>query len=148
MRDQGTGVGKGTPDWASAILRWPGLLLLARIGLVSAYLAGGIEKLSDYPGAVAEQAHFGLQPAWLWAIMALTVELAGSVLIIFNRLVWLAAGGLGVLTMVTAVVAENFWALQGHAQFVAFNSFLERIGLIAAFVLAAWISTLHPRANS
>lgn len=148
MQDQDTGLRRGTPGWVSAVLEWPGLLLWARIGVVSAYLAGGIEKLSDYPAAVAEQAHFGLQPAWLWAALALTVELTGSLLIIFNRLVWLASGGLSVLTLIAAFVAANFWALQGHARFVAFNSFLERIGLIAAFVLVAWIPNARARADS
>jgi uncharacterized membrane protein YphA (DoxX/SURF4 family) len=148
MKDRGTGLRGGTPGWVSAVMEWPGLLLWARVGLVSAYLAGGIEKLSDYSAAVAEQAHFGLQPAWVWAALALTMELSGSLLIIFNRLVWLASGGLSVLTLIAAFVAENFWALQGHARFVAFNSFLERIGLIAAFVLVAWISNARPRANS
>ena len=78
-----------------AILSWPWLLPIARIALASAYLIGGIQKLVDFPGAVAEQAHFGLQPAWLWAAAAIIVELGGSALVIVGRWVWLGAGGLG-----------------------------------------------------
>ena len=42
------------------ILDWDGTWLLARLALVGAYLLGGMVKLTDWPGAVAEQAHFGL----------------------------------------------------------------------------------------
>ncbi len=56
------------PRWVTAILSWPWLLPISRIALVSAFLIGGIQKLIDFPGAIAEQAHFGLQPAWMWAV--------------------------------------------------------------------------------
>src|SRR5712691_1404491 len=51
-----------TPRWIGAILCWPGLLPISRAALVSAFLIGGIQKFVDFPGAIAEQAHFGLQP--------------------------------------------------------------------------------------
>jgi uncharacterized membrane protein YphA (DoxX/SURF4 family) len=97
-----------TPGWIAAILSWPALLPISRIALVSAFLIGGIQKLTDFPGAIAEQAHFGLQPALLWAAAAVIVELGGSVLVIFGRFVWLGAGGLGVLTAVAMFVANDF----------------------------------------
>jgi uncharacterized membrane protein YphA (DoxX/SURF4 family) len=66
------------PRWVRAILSWPWLLPISRIALVSSFLIGGMQKLTDFPAAVAEQAHFGLQPAWLWATAAIMVELGGS----------------------------------------------------------------------
>ena len=59
---------------------------------------------------------------------------------ISGYLVWLGAGGLGVLTAIATVVANNFWAVTGHARLLAANSFFEHIGLIAAFVLVAVIA--------
>jgi uncharacterized membrane protein YphA (DoxX/SURF4 family) len=131
-----------TPGWIEAILSWPWLLPVARIALISAFLVGGIQKLVDFQGAVAEMAHFGLQPAWLWATAALLVELAGSALVIFGRWVWLGAGGLGVLTAVAMVTANNFWSLTGHDRFMAWNAFFEHLGLIAGLVL---VSVMAPR---
>ena len=125
--------GHAALDWA--ILSWPWLLPVARIALTSAYLIGGVQKLVDFPGAVAEQAHFGLQPAWLWAAAAIIVELGGSALVIFGRWVWLGAGGLGVLTAVAMVTANNFWTMTGHDRFMALNAFFEHLGLIAGLVL-------------
>lgn len=139
---------KSEPDWVRAVLDWPGTWFLARLGLVSAYLVGGFTKLFDFPGAIAEQAHFGLNPPQVWAVLAIVVELVGSVLILIDRLVWLGAGALGVLTLIATIVAEDFWNLQGHARFVAWNSFLERIGLIAAFALAAIMTNMRSSTSS
>jgi uncharacterized membrane protein YphA (DoxX/SURF4 family) len=129
-----------TPRWIAAILSWPWLLPIARIALVSAFLIGGIQKLVDFPAAVAEQAHFGLQPAWLWAIAAIIVELGGSALVIAGRWVWLGAGGLGVLTAVAMLAASDFWAKIGPDRFVAANAFFEHLGLIAGLVLISMLS--------
>jgi uncharacterized membrane protein YphA (DoxX/SURF4 family) len=131
--------------WIDTVLDWPGTWFLARAALTSAYLVGGFNKLFDFPGAVAEQAHFGLQPASLWAVAAIVVEIAGSVLILWGRLVWLAAGALGALTAIASVVADNFWTMQGHAQFMALNTFLEHIGLIGGLAVTALLARARTR---
>jgi len=128
------------PRWVDTILEWRATWFLARLALSSAYLVGGVNKSIDFPAAVAEQAHFGLQPAWAWAIVTIVVELGGSLLLIWGRLVWLAAGALGVLTAIAMLVANNFWAMEGQARFMAMNSFFEHLGLIAAFALAAMVT--------
>ena len=133
-----------TPRWIGAILSWPALLPLVRIALTSAYVIGGTQKLLDFPGAVAEQAHFGLQPAGLWASATIIVELVGSAVVIIGRWVWLGAGGLGVLTAVAMFAANNFWTMTGHERFMALNSFFEHLGLIAGFVLVAVMSMRAP----
>jgi uncharacterized membrane protein YphA (DoxX/SURF4 family) len=133
-----------TPRWIGAILSWPGLVTISRAALVSAFLIGGIQKFVDFPGATAEQAHFGLQPAWLWAAAAVIVEIGGSVLVIFGRWAWLGAGGLGVLTAIAMLAANNFWALTGHDRFIAVNTFFEHLGLIAGLILACVLS-LRPQ---
>lgn len=124
-----------TPGWIGALLGEPWVLPLCRAALVSAFLIGGIQKLVDFPGAVAEQAHFGLQPAWLWAAAAIIVEIGGSLLVIFGRWVWLGAGALGVLTAVAMLTANNFWAMTGHDRIMTLNTFFEHLGLIAGLVL-------------
>lgn len=129
-----------TPRWIVAILSIPCILPIARAALVSAFLIGGIQKLVDFHGAVAEQAHFGLQPAWLWATAAIVVELGGSALVIIGRWVWLGAGGLGVLTAVAMFTANDFWAMIGHDRFMATNAFFEHFGLVAGLVLISLLS--------
>jgi uncharacterized membrane protein YphA (DoxX/SURF4 family) len=132
--------GGGDPRWVDAILNWPITWLVARLGLTSAYLVGGVTKLLDFQAAVAEQQHFGLNPGWLWAAMAIVVELGGSALVISGRYTWFGAGALGVLTAIATFRANNFWVMQGHDRFMAFNSFFEHIGLIAGLIMVALIA--------
>ncbi|AUC97880.1 DoxX family protein [Bradyrhizobium sp. SK17] len=126
-----------TPSLIRGILAWPGLWPAVRLALVSAYLIGGFTKLFDFAGAIAEQEHFGLRPGWLWAALAIIVELGGSALVVAGRWVWFGAGGLGVLTWIAMLTANNFWALQGREHFMALNAFFEHLGLIAGLVLVA-----------
>jgi uncharacterized membrane protein YphA (DoxX/SURF4 family) len=126
-----------TPEWVSAVLAWPWTWHAARVALVSAFIIGGLTKLSDFTAAIAEQEHFGLHPGWLWAALALAVELGGSLLVISGRFVWLGAGGLGVLTAVAMATANSFWTMAGHQRFMEFNAFFEHLGLIAGLVLVS-----------
>jgi uncharacterized membrane protein YphA (DoxX/SURF4 family) len=118
-------------------LSWRRTWLVARIALTSAFILGGLTKLSDFSAAIAEQDHFGLHPGWLWAAVSILIELGGSALVISGRWVWLGAGGLGVLTAVATFVANDFWALQGHARLMMMNTLFEHVGLVGGFILAA-----------
>ncbi|WP_310358478.1 DoxX family protein [Paraburkholderia strydomiana] len=129
------------------LLRQPWVMPLVRICLVSAFLVGGVSKLLHFDAAVAEQVHFGLQPGWLWAGLAIFVEIAGSVCVITNRFTWLGAGGLAALTLVAMMVANNFWRLEGAARFMALNSFFEHLGLIAAFVMVTYLASGERRSR-
>jgi uncharacterized membrane protein YphA (DoxX/SURF4 family) len=108
-----------------------------RVALVSAFIIGGMTKLSDFTAAIAEQEHFGLYPGWLWAALAITVELGGSLLVISGRFVWLGAGGLGVLTAVAMATANSFWSMAGQERFMELNAYFEHLGLIAGLVLVS-----------
>jgi len=126
-----------TPRWVCTILRAPLIWPAARLALVSAFLIGGLTKLSDFSAAIAEQEHFGLNPGWLWAALAIIVESGGSALVMLGWQVWLGAGGLGVLTAVAMLTANDFWHLTGHDRFMALNTFLEHLGLIAGLVIVS-----------
>ena len=126
-----------TPRWVWTILASPWIWPAARVALVSAFLIGGLTKISDFSAAIAEQEHFGLDPGWLWAALAIVVELGGSALVMLGRLVWLGAGGLGVLTAVAMLTANDFWHLTGHDRFMVLNAFFEHLGLIAGLVIVS-----------
>jgi uncharacterized membrane protein YphA (DoxX/SURF4 family) len=135
------------PRWVDAILDWRWTWLVARIALSSAYLIGGLTKLFDYRGAVIEQERFGLHPGWLWASLAILIELGGSTLVISGRLVWLGAGGIGVLTLIASLVANDFWNMHGHARSMGMNSFFEHMGLIAGCAMAALLAEHERRSE-
>ncbi len=132
--------GADTPRFVATLLDWPGIWFLARLALVGAYLLGGIVKLTDFAGATAEQAHFGMHPPALWAALTIAVELIGPALILSDRLVWLGAGMLGVFTGLAAITVNAFWTMQGAERFAATNAFFEHVGLIGGFALVALIA--------
>jgi uncharacterized membrane protein YphA (DoxX/SURF4 family) len=135
------------PVWVNAILDWRWTWPLAQLGLLSAYILGGIIKLLDFNAAVAEQEHFGLHPGWIWASLAIAVEIGGPILVMLGRYAWLGAGALGVLTALATYVANDFWNVTGPAQFMAMNTFFEHIGLIAGLVMAALIAGHDTRSD-
>jgi len=129
------------PRFVDVILDWPPTWFLARLLLVGAYLVAAVVKLTDWPAAVAEQAHFGMNPPAFWAALTIAVEVIGPVLVLSGRLVWLGAGMLGVFTMLAAFKANAFWILPaGPERFAATNAFFEHIGLTSGFVLAALVA--------
>ncbi len=130
--------GQPTSPALRRLLESPALALLARVGLTCAYWWGGLAKLGDFAAARAEMAHFfGDANPGLLAAATIAVELAGSALVICNRLPWLGAGALAVFTAMATLVAHDFWnASDPSVHFREFNSFLEHIGLIGGLVLA------------
>ena len=129
------------PRFVDAILDWKPTWFIARLLLVGAYLLGGIVKLIDWQAAVAEQAHFGMNPPALWAALTIAIELIGPILLLTGRIVWLGAGMLGIFTLLAAFTANAFWTMPpGQDRFMATNAFFEHLGLIGGFILTALVA--------
>lgn len=132
------------PAFIGAILQAPAFQVLARVALTCAYWWGGIAKLLDYPGALAEARHFGLEPAGLVVVATIAVELGASILLIAGRFAWLAAGVLGVFTALATLIAHRFWTIDDPMErFHSLNTFLEHVGLIGGLALAAVLAELQ-----
>ena len=115
------------------VVRWFALLLLC-----AAYIQGPLTKILDFPGALAEMAHFGLTPAPLFAVGVIVFELVASAMILIGRRRWLAAFALAGFTLVATFIAVRFWELPpGQGRVMATNSFFEHLGLIGGFILVA-----------
>ena len=118
----------------------PWMRFIAYLGLCAAYLQGGLNKLTDFPGAIGEMTHFGLSPASLFAVFVIALELAASLMILTGLFRWLGALALGAFTLMATFLALRFWELpQGMERFMAANSFFEHLGLVGGFVLVAWL---------
>jgi uncharacterized membrane protein YphA (DoxX/SURF4 family) len=107
--------------------------------LCSAYLQGGLEKLFDFPAAVAEMQHFGIAPAELFAPLTIAGELGASLLILAGMLRWAGALYLALFTLAANFLANRFWLLEGVARTMSENGFFEHLGLVGAFLIVAWI---------
>ncbi|NUT15455.1 MAG: DoxX family protein [Cupriavidus sp.] len=117
------------PRW----LRWLALLLLC-----AAYLQGGLVKLADFGGAVAEMQHFGLSPAVPMAIATIVLELGACAMILLGWHRWLGALALAAFTLAATFVANRFWQAPPDARFAMANAFFEHLGLVGGFLLVAW----------
>ncbi|MEN7531632.1 DoxX family protein [Cupriavidus sp. DL-D2] len=117
------------PRW----LHWLALLLLC-----AAYLQGGLVKLFDFPGAVAEMQHFGLSPAVPLAAATIALELAAPAMILLGVFRWLGALALAAFTLAATFMANRFWSAPPEAEFMLMNAFFEHLGLVGAFILVAW----------
>jgi len=118
----------------------PWMRFIAYLGLCAAYLQGGLNKLTDFPGAIGEMTHFGLSPAPLFAVFVIALELAASLMILTGLFRWLGALALGAFTLMATFLALRFWELpQGMERFMAANSFFEHLGLVGGFLLVTWL---------
>lgn len=131
---------------ARPIFGAPWMRFIAYLGLCAAYLQGGLNKLTDFPGAIGEMTHFGLSPAPLFAVLVIVLELAASVMILTGFFRWLGALGLAAFTLLATFLALRFWELPpGMERFMAANSFFEHLGLVGGFLLVAWLDLTHSR---
>jgi uncharacterized membrane protein YphA (DoxX/SURF4 family) len=113
---------------------------VAHLGLCAAYLQGGLNKLTDFNGAITEMNHFGVAPAAPFAVVVIVLELVASVMILTGFFRWLGALGLGGFTLLATFLALRFWELPpGMERFMAANSFFEHLGLVGGFLLTAWL---------
>jgi uncharacterized membrane protein YphA (DoxX/SURF4 family) len=112
---------------------------VALLGLCAAYVQGGLVKLMDFSGAVAEAEHFGLPAAPIAAVATIVTELAGSALVLTGVQRWLGALWLAAFTLCATFVANRFWELPVAERFMAENAFFEHLGLIGGFLLVAWL---------
>lgn len=117
------------PRW----LHWIALLLLC-----AAYLQGGLVKLFDFSGAVAEMQHFGLTPAVPMAAATIALELVAPAMILLGVYRWLGALALAAFTLAATFMANRFWSAPPEAQFMLMNAFFEHLGLVGGFLLVAW----------
>ncbi len=127
-----------TPAPIAALLESPVLNLGGRLLLTLPFWSSGIAKLLDIDGALAEAAHFGLEPVWVMVIATLIVQLGGSAALIAGQFAWVGAGALGVFTVLATLIAHPFWTVADPvARFHERNIFLEHGGLVGGLILAA-----------
>lgn len=113
---------------------------IAYLGLCAAYLQGGLVKLTDFPGAIAEMTHFGLNPPELFATLVIVLQLAAPTMVLTGFWRWLGALALGGFTILATIIALRFWELPaGQERFMAANSFFGHLGLVGGFLLVAWL---------
>jgi len=119
---------------------------LALLALCAAYPRGGVNKLFDFPGAVAETTHFGLPLPAMVAALTIAVELGGSAVVLASRGRAAGAAALAGFTLAASFIANRFWELPaGQERFMMANAFFEHLRLVGAFLLVAHLALRDER---
>ena len=113
--------------------------MVALLGLCAAYLQGGLQKLIDFSGAVAEAQHFGLPLAPVTAAATIVTELGASLLILTGYYRWIGALCLAGFTLLATFVALRFWEIPLPDRFGVENAFFEHLSLVGGFLLVAYL---------
>lgn len=137
-----------TPTPIARLLDSPAVNVFARVLLTFMYWGSGLSKLIDFQGGVGEMAHFGLEPAWLFNVLTLVVQLVGSLMIIFNRYAWLGAGALAVFTIATIPVAHAFWTMPQPAATLEMYVVIEHITVLGGLLMAAILAQRSTRGGA
>lgn len=127
------------------------LWLLARVLMVVVFALAGVAKLLDFDGGLAEMRQAGLEPAWIYNIVVATGLLVASLLILLDRWMWLAAGGLAIFLGLTIVVVHHFWSLPLPQAKLSMFFALEHLSLIGGLLAIAiashtrrsWLTSLE-----
>ena len=101
--------------------------LLARILISTIFLLSGVNKISNYEGAIVWMESMGMPGIFL--IPAIILEIAGPILIIIGYKVKISAALLSMFCVTTAVIFHNNFSDQ-----MQLMSFLKNIGLAGGFL--------------
>lgn len=129
--------GDGPPRPLAWLLESGALAFAARLALASPFLASGVAKLLDFPGATAETAGLGLPAPALVAALVILVQLGGSALFLVPRWCWLGAGLLAGFTVAATLIAHPFWSFEGPDRARQTAIFLEHLAIVGGFAAAA-----------
>ncbi len=110
--------------------------LIGRVLLCSMYLQSLYDK-ANWQRALGEMTHFGLEPAGLYALATVAVQIVGVILIIWGRYAWLGAGALAIFTLLTIPIAHHFWTITGMPRTLEIYVVYEHISVVGGLILAA-----------
>ncbi len=113
--------------------------IVLRFLLCSAYVWSGITKLLDFNATVRHFAsRFRLPAPRAAVVLTIAVQLVGSTMIITGWQASIAAMVLAGFTMAATVIVYPFWTMEGVERSRNIETFLEHVGLAAAFLILAW----------
>lgn len=113
------------------------LSFAGRLLLASLFLPAGIGKITGFAGTVGFIASVGLPFPELAAMVALTLEIAGSVALIIGIGTRPAAIALALFTLVASFFFHPYWAVPADQQFVTQLLFFKNIGVVGGLLMLA-----------
>jgi putative oxidoreductase len=111
------------------------VILVARILLVALFLIFGWDKLTDFPGNVADMTKVGAPLPVVAAIVAVVVEVFVAAALGLGLLTRPLAIVLTAYTLGTSIIGHHFWSEQGAARVLDEINFFKNISIVGGCLL-------------
>lgn len=127
-----------------AILTHPHAILTAKVILTSFFWIAGLFGCFNFRIIVQEMIDASLPAPKVFAVATIACQLLGSALLISNwaGLAWLAAGALGVFTLLTIPIGHPFWKFDEPKRSHELHIALEHVSVVGGLILAATLSSM------
>lgn len=115
------------------------LSLAGRLLFAAMFLPAGIGKLTGFAGTVGYITSAGLPAPQLAAAFALSLEIIGSLALVFGAGTRVAALALALFTVVASFFFHNYWAVPEAQQLVQHLMFFKNVAIAGGLLtVAAW----------
>ncbi len=120
--------------------------LVGRILIGLIFLVAGVRKVMGFAGAVAYLAKLGFPAPEVMAVIAIIIEIGGSILLIVGWRTRWAAWLLVLFVVVAAFAAHRFWEITDTGQFYnQMNHFLKNVAIVGGLL---YVATFGPGSAS
>src|SRR5882762_360093 len=124
----------------------PILPLVGRILIGLIFLVAGVRKVMGFAGTVAYLSKLGFPARAVMAVIALVIEIGGSLLLIVGWRTRWAAWLLVLFVVVAAFAAHRFWEITDAGQyFNQMNHFLKNVAIVGGLL---YVATFGPGSAS
>ena len=113
------------------------LNLAGRVLLAALFLPAGISKLTGFEGTVGYIASVGLPLPAVGAVLALLVEIVGSVALIAGFGTRIAALVLALFTLVASFFFHAYWAVPADQAFMVQLLFFKNVAVVGGLLALA-----------
>ena len=109
--------------------------LLGRILLALIFITSGFGKITGFEGTVGYIASKGLPLSQLGAIIAIIVEVGGSILLVIGYKARWAALALAIFTLAAAIFFHNYWAVEAAEKMGQQINFWKNISMAGGMLM-------------
>jgi putative oxidoreductase len=111
------------------------IMLIARILMAMLFLLSGITKIADFAGTVGYISSKGLPLPQFVAVIAIVVELGGSLVLLAGFKTRMVTFVMALFTLVASVLFHNFWSLPADQVLVNQIMFLKNLSITGGLLM-------------
>ena len=109
--------------------------LVGRILLSLIFITSGFGKITGFEGTIGYIASKGLPLPQLGAIIAIIVEVGGSILLVIGYKARWAALALAIFTLAAAIFFHNYWAVEAAEKLAQQINFWKNISMAGGMLM-------------